>query len=195
MTRTSSWVLVLAVAVSGCGNDTGGTYVNESAGHAGAAEVAGNASAGVGIAHAGGSTDSSQSRPVPPLEPASAAPPVGAVTMPLQPLRQEDSHSEDRIGCNCMFNNRKGLYLSGLDGELMLRTSAGLRFCPVTDAQLQSLGEPGSDITCAGIKMSIRETGTRVVSIESDSSSAPAILSATEDGVTATAEGDWGCAC
>ncbi len=114
---------------------------------------------------------------------------------PLGPLLEEDSHSPDRMGCNCMFRGREGLYLSVIDGELMVRTPAGLQLCPITDPQLQSLGEPGGEVSCAGVRMSIRETGARVSSIESDSASAPAILSATQDGVTGTLDGDWGCAC
>jgi hypothetical protein len=191
MARTSLWVLILALAVSACGNDAGGGDVNGGAGNAAAAEPAGNGSAAT----------SSRSTPVPPDAPP-AAQPRGAATLvgmprgvPLGPLLDEDNHSEGLMGCNCMFRGREGLYLSVIDGELMVRTPAGRQLCPITDAQLQSLGEPGGDVRCAGVRMSIRETGARVASIESDSSSAPAILSATQNGVTRTLDGDWGCAC
>lgn len=194
MTRTSLWVLVLTLAVSACGNDAGG-------GNAAAAEAAGNGSAGLQAAQAGGSATASQSKPVSPSN--AAAQPGGAATMavgmplgvPLGPLLEEDFHSPDRMGCNCMFQGREGLYLSVIDGELMVRTPAGRQLCSITDPELQSLGEPGGKVSCAGVRMSIRETGARVTSIESDSSSAPAILSATQDGVTGTLEGEWGCAC
>ena len=115
--------------------------------------------------------------------------------VPLGPLLDEDSHSPDKMGCNCRFDAREGTYLSVIDRELMLRTPAGRQLCPISDAQLQSLGEAGGSVSCAGVRMSIRETGPRDASIESDSSSAPAILSATRDGVTRTLDGDWGCAC
>jgi hypothetical protein len=114
---------------------------------------------------------------------------------PLGPLLDEDLHSPERMGCSCVFQAREGQYLSTMDRELMVRTPAGRKFCPISDAQLQSLGEPGGEVSCAGVLMSIRETGERTTSIESDSSSAPAILSATQNGVTRTLGGDWGCAC
>jgi hypothetical protein len=194
MMRTSPWVLVLALVVSACGNNADGGDSN-GAGNAVAVDAAGNASAG---AHAAGSAITSQSTPAP----LSAAQPGDATTMvgmplgrPLGPLLEEDSHSPEKMGCNCMFSGRDGMYLSVIDGELMVRTPAGRQICPITDPQLQSLGEAGGEVSCAGVRMSIRETGARASSIESDSSSAPAILSATGDGVTGTLEGDWGCAC
>ncbi len=179
MTRTSLRVLVLASAVSACGGDAGGGDLNGNAVNAAAAEAAGN-----------GSATPSQSTPVAPSN--AAAQPLG---MPLGPLLDEDRHSPERMGCNAMFTGREGMYLSAIDGELMVRTPAGRQLCPITDAQLQSLGEPGGEVSCAGVRMSIRETGAREASIESDSSSAPAILSATQDGITGTLDGDWGTAC
>lgn len=114
---------------------------------------------------------------------------------PLGPILDEDLHSPERMGCNCRFDGPEGSYLSVIDGELMARTPAGRQLCPITDAQLQSLGEPGGEVSCGGVRMSIRETGARVPEIESDSSSAPAILTATRAGVTGTLDGEWGCAC
>lgn len=114
---------------------------------------------------------------------------------PLGPLLEEDQHSPGQMGCNAMFTGPEGMYLSVIDGELMVRTPAGRQLCPITDAQLQSLGEPGGEVSCAGVRMSIRETGAREPSPETDSSSAPAILSATQDGVTGTLDGTWGTAC
>lgn len=188
MTRTSLWLLVLAMAVSACGNDSGG----------GASDGAGNAAAGnkAAGAQAGRSAAPSQSTPVPASKAAAAAQPTGMpFGKPLGPLLDEDLHSPERMGCSCVFQAREGQYLSAMDRELMVRTPAGRKFCPITDAQLQSLGEPGGEISCAGVRMSIRETGERTTSIESDSSSAPAILSATQNGVTRTLDGEWGCAC
>lgn len=183
MTRTSLWVLVLALAVSACGNDAGGNDLNGGAVNATAAEAAGN-----------GSATPLRSTPVPSSN--EVAQPLGMpLGRPLGPLLEEDRHSPERMGCNCMFQGREGLYLSVIDRELMVRTPAGLQLCPITDPQLQALGEPGGEVSCAGVRMSIRETGERVSSIESDSSSAPAILTATQDGVTGTLDGDWGCAC
>lgn len=187
MPRTPFSVLVLAFALSACGNDAVGGDLNE----AGA-----NGSAGRQAAQAGGSATPSQSKPVPPSNAAAAAQSAGMpLGKPLGPLLEEDLHSPDKMGCNCRFDGREGTYLSAIDGELMVRTPAGRKLCPITDGQLQSLGEPGGEVSCGGVRMSIRETGARESSIESDSSSAPAILSATEGGVTRTLDGDWGCAC
>lgn len=183
MARTSSWVLVLALAVSACGNDAGSD-------NAAAAEAVGNGGAGSQAAQA----NSTQSVPVPPSNAVAQAAgmPRGR---PLGPLLDEDRHSPERMGCNCMFQGREGMYLSVIENELMVRTPAGRQLCPITDPELEALGEPGGAVSCAGVRMSISETGERTSSIESDSSSAPAILSATKDGVTATVDGDWGCAC
>jgi hypothetical protein len=195
MTRTSPWVLILALAVSACGNDAGGGDSNGGAVNAVAAETAGNASAGSQAAQAGGSATPSRRAPVPPSGAATTL--VGMPRgVPLGPILDEDYHSEGLMGCTCMFHGREGMYLSVLDGELMVRTPAGRQLCPITDPQLQSLGEPGGEVSCAGVRMSIRETGARVAEIASDSSSGPAILSATQDdGVTGTLDGTWGCAC
>jgi hypothetical protein len=103
--------------------------------------------------------------------------------------------STTQMGCNCMFDSRDRRYLLAIGEEMMVRTAAGLKICPITDAQFQSLGEPGGDVSCGGMRMSIRQTGARISSPESDSSEAPATLSATEGGVTATLDGSWGCAC
>ena len=189
---TSFRVLILAFALSACGNDSGRGDSNAGADRAAAAEA--NANASAGSQAAGGSADSSRSAPAasPGGAQAQAGMPLG---VPLGPLLDEDSHSPDKMGCNCRFDAREGTYLSVIDRELMLRTPAGRQLCPISDAQLQSLGEAGGSVSCAGVRMSIRETGPRDASIESDSSSAPAILSATRDGVTRTLEGDWGCAC
>ncbi|MGA9583553.1 MAG: hypothetical protein WBR13_16455 [Allosphingosinicella sp.] len=183
MIRTSSWVLVLALAVSACSNDAGGNDLGGAPVNAAAAEAAGN-----------GSAAPLQSTPVPSSK--AAAQPLGMpLGRPLGPLLEEDRHSPERMGCNCMFQGREGMYLSVIDRELMVRTPAGRQLCPITDAQLESIDKPGGEVSCGGVQMSIRETGERVSSIESDSSSAPAVLSATENGVTRTLDGDWGCAC
>jgi hypothetical protein len=186
MIRTLFWVPALALAVSACGDGTvGNTAANE---------AAGNKAVGSQAAQADGSASSSKSTPVP--APKAAAQAVGMpLGRPLGPLLDEDNHSPERMGCNAVFDGPEGRYLSVIDGELMVRTPAGRKLCPITDAQLQSLGEPGGEVSCAGVRIGIRETGARDSSIESDSSSAPAILSATQDGVTRTLAGDWGTAC
>ena len=185
MTRLSLWMPVLALAVSACGDGpVGNTAANE---------TAGNGSAALQIEQANGSASSSKSTPVPASTAAAqSGMPFGK---PLGPLLDEDNHSPEKMGCNAMFDGPEGRYLSVIDGELMVRTPAGRQLCPITDAQLQSLGEPGGEVSCGGVRIGIRETGSRDSSIESDSSSAPAILSATQDGVTRTLNGDWGTAC
>lgn len=199
MTRTPFWVLVLALAVSACG-DAGEGDLNGGAGNSEAA--AGNGPAGLQAAKAGGSASSSQSAPGSPSNAQPAARPRGAATLagmpggePLGPILDEDVHTPELTGCNCRFDAREGSYLSVIAGELMVRTPAGRQLCPISDPQLQSLGTPGGEVSCAGVRMSIRETGERVAEIASDSSSAPAILTATQEGVTGTLEGEWGCAC
>lgn len=65
---------------------------------------------------------------------------------PLGPLLEEDQHSPEKMGCNVIFMAPEGRYLSIIDGELMVRTPTGLQLCPISDAQLQSLGEPGGEV-------------------------------------------------
>jgi len=188
MTRTSPWVLVLvlALAVSACGNDAGGGASNGGAGNAVAVDAAGNASAGSQAGQAGGSAISSQSAPIPPS---------GAANMPLQPLSEEDLVSTTQIGCTCQFNSRNRTYVQAIGDEMMVRTPAGRQVCPITDAQLQSFGESDSDVPCGGVRVSIRVTGARTLDVEADSSEGPATLSASEDGTNGTLDGTWGCAC
>ncbi len=185
MTRTLPLVLILAFALSACGNDLG-----EGNGNAGAPEAA--------AAAAARPADAPPSGTAPGAKPAGAAPaaqPAGAARMPLQPLSEEDMMSSDQMGCSCMFDSRNSRYLFAIGDELMVRTAAGRQVCRITDAQFQSLGETDTDVPCGGVRMSIRQTGPRDLNVEADSSSAPAILSTTQDGVTGTLEGDWGCAC
>lgn len=176
MTRTSPFVLIVAFAVSACGNDAGEGY--------------GNAGAGEAVAAAASPPTS-----VPPSGAPPAVQPAGAARVPLQPLSEEDMFSTAQMGCSCMFDSRNITYLFAIGDELMVRTAAGLQVCPITPAQLQSFGESNSDVPCEGVRVSIRETGARILSPESDSSSAPATLSATQSGVTGTLDGSWGCAC
>ena len=176
MTRIPPWVLILAFAVSACGSE--------------AVEGDGNASAAESVPAA-----ASRPAPAPPSGTAPAVQPAAAARPPLQPLSEEDMLSSTQMGCTCTFNSRNSTYLQAIGDELMVRTPAGRQLCPITDVQLQSLGQSDSDVTCAGVQMSISETGARILSPESDSSSAPATLSATGDGVTGTLDGSWGCAC
>lgn len=114
---------------------------------------------------------------------------------PLGPLLEEDQHSPGQTGCNAMFTGPEGMYVSVIASELMVRTPAGRQICSMTDAQIQSFGELEGEVSCAGVRMSVSRTGAREASVKSDSSSAPATLSATQDGVTATLDGTWGTAC
>ena len=194
MMRTSFWVLVLALALSACGNDADRANVNAGAANAAAAEAGGNGSAVSQAAQAGASANASGSAAVLPAGGASAIAgmPLG---VPLGPILDEDSHSPDKMGCNCMFDAAEGRYLSVIDRELMVRTPAGLKLCPITDAQLQSLGEAGGSVSCGGVGGALPATGARGSGIASDSSTAPPLLSAPPHPVTRTLEGDWGCAC
>ena len=176
MTRTSPWVLIVAFAVSACGNDAG--------------EGDGNAGAGEPVAAA-----ASRPASAPPSDAAPAAQPAGAASVPLQPLSEEDMMSSDQMGCSCMFDSRNSTYLLAIGDEMMVRTAAGLQVCPITNAQLQSFGESDSEVPCGGVRVSIRDTGARILSPESDSSSAPSTLTVTQSRVTGTLDGDWGCAC
>lgn len=186
MTRISPWVLVLALAVSACGTDAGGGASNGGAGNALAVEAAGNASAGSQAAQAGGAPTSSQRAPIHPS---------GTATMPLQPLSEEDLASTIQMGCTCQFNSRNRTYVQAIGDELMVRTLAGRQVCPITNAQIQSFGESDNDVPCAGVRVSIRETGARTLDVVADSSEGPATLSASEDGTNGTLDGTWGCAC
>lgn len=176
MTRTLPLVLIVAFALSACGNDSG----------------EGNANAGAGEAVAAAASPPGSA---PPSGTAPAAQPAGAASVPLQPLSEEDMFSTAQMGCNCMFDSRNSTYLFAIGDELMVRTAAGLQVCPITHAQLQSFGESGGDVPCGGVRVSIRDTGARISHVESDSSSAPSTLTVTQSGVTGTLDGSWGCAC
>ena len=193
MTRTPFCALALALALSACGSD---------AGVGNTATAAGNGSIDLQAGKAGGSAAPSQSTPVSTSNPPSAAQPGGATTSvgmafgkPLGPLLDEDHHSPDKMGCNCTFNGAAGTYLSVIDGELMVRTPAGIQHCPIPNPQLEALGKADRAVSCGGVRMTIRETGARTSDVEADSSDAPATLSARGQGSNGTLDGTWGCAC
>ena len=99
--------------------------------------------------------------------------------------------STTKMGCTCTFFSANSTYLQAIGDELMVRTHAGRQVCRISDAQFQSLGTPGSELACSGVRLSIREIGERIASPETDSSEGPATLSANAGRL----DGSWGCAC
>ena len=187
MKRTAPLLLLVALAISACGNDAGEGDANAVAANTVAA--ADNGSTPSPTAPAGAT------RPAPASPSASAAQPAGASAMPLQPLSEEDLISSTQTGCTCTFNRGDTSYLQTVGDELMVRTASGRQVCRVTDAQFQSLGEPDGEVMCKGVRVSIRERGPKTLDIEADSSDGPATLSATQSGSNSTLDGTWGCAC
>jgi hypothetical protein len=129
------------------------------------------------------------------LAPQPAKPAAGAAIVRLQPLSEKDMMSTKQMGCSCMFDTKSGTLVQAIGKELMVRTQAGRKVCPISDSQFQRLSGGSGTYSCGGVKMSLRLTGKTSSHIESDSSSTPASLTLGEGAARRSVSGSWGCAC
>lgn len=126
----------------------------------------------------------------PPAKPAAAAPIVR-----LQPLSEADLTSTRQMGCTCSFDTKSGTLVQTIGNEFMVRTQAGRKVCPVSDAQFQRIAGGSFTYSCGGVRMSLRSTGKTSSHVESDSSSTPASLTLGAGATRRSVSGSWGCAC
>ena len=112
----------------------------------------------------------------------------------LRPLSDADQTATHESGCQLSFNAGQATLVYAIGHDFMLRTRAGRAVCRISDREFSALSEGGSR-TCGGVRVTIRRTGRSVGSEASDSSSAPASLTATAGGRTWTVRGHWGTAC
>jgi hypothetical protein len=118
-----------------------------------------------------------------------------AATPLLRPLTERDQTSARGTGCQLSFTTRNNATLVyAIENELIVRTRAGRSVCRISDNQFGALSSGGTR-SCGGVRINIRRTGRSVGNQASDSSSAPATLTATEGRRTWTTRGYWGSAC
>jgi len=125
----------------------------------------------------------------------SAAPGARPAPAPLlRPLSDADQTATHESGCQLSFSARRATFIYAIGHDFMLRTRAGRAVCGISDHEFGGLSEGGSR-TCGGVRVTIRRTGRSVGNEASDSSSAPASLTATAGGRTWGVRGYWGTAC
>jgi hypothetical protein len=129
------------------------------------------------------------------LAPSPAKPAAAAAVVRLQPLSEKDLMSTRQMGCACSFDTKSGTLVYAIGKELMVRTQAGRKVCPISDAQFQRIAGGSGTYSCGGVRMSLRQTGKTSSHIESDSSSTPASLTLGEGRTQRSVSGSWGCAC
>jgi hypothetical protein len=113
----------------------------------------------------------------------------------LQPLSEADLMSTTQMGCSCSFDAKQGTLVSVIGNEMMVRTQAGRKVCPISDAEFQRISGGSGAYSCGGVGMSLRRTGKTDSDIESDSSSTPASLTLGSGATRRSVSGSWGCAC
>jgi hypothetical protein len=123
------------------------------------------------------------------------AKPAAAAIVRLQPLSEKDMMSTKQMGCSCFFDSKSGTLVQAIGKELMVRTQAGRKVCPISDAQFQRIAGGSGAYSCGGVKMSLRQTGKTESHIESDSSTTPASLTLGDGASRRSVSGTWGCAC
>ena len=129
------------------------------------------------------------------LAPSAAKPAAPAALVRLQPLSEDDQMSTREMGCSCSFEAKQGLLVQAIGKELMVRTQAGRKVCPISDAQFQRFSDGSGASSCGGVRMSLRRTGKTTSHVESDSSTTPASLTLGAGATRRSVSGTWGCAC
>jgi hypothetical protein len=129
------------------------------------------------------------------LAPPPAKPAAAAAIVRLQPLSENDLTSTRQMGCSCSFDTKSGTLVQTIGNEFMVRTQAGRKVCPVSDAQFQRIAGGSFTYSCGGVRMSLRQTGKTSSHVESDSSSTPASLTLGAGRTLRSVSGSWGCAC
>ena len=129
------------------------------------------------------------------LAPQPAKPAAAPAIVRLQPLSEKDLMSTTQMGCSCSFDTRSGTLVNTIGKEMMVRTQAGRKVCPISDAQFQRIAGGSGTYSCGGVRMSLRLTGKTESHIESDSSTTPASLTLGAGATRRSVSGTWGCAC
>ncbi|HEX8624586.1 MAG TPA: hypothetical protein VF782_05840 [Allosphingosinicella sp.] len=129
------------------------------------------------------------------LAPQPPKPAAAAAVVRLQPLSDDDQMSSKGMGCSCIFEAKQGSLVHVIGNELMVRTQAGRKVCPISDAQFHRISGASGTYSCGGLRMSLRRTGRVTTEVASDSSSSPASLTLGEGRTLRSVSGEWGCAC
>jgi hypothetical protein len=79
--------------------------------------------------------------------------------------------------------------------DFMIRTSAGLVICRISDAQFGAFGDGPATIACGSLRLSVRRTGKIIAHEEADSAEGPALLTVSQGRSKNAIKGDWGTAC
>jgi hypothetical protein len=119
----------------------------------------------------------------------------GPSSAPLRALSDADLTSSRQTGCTCSFDQNGRILMQAIGSELMLRTGVGRQVCRISEAQVDRFDGGKGQLACGGVRMSLRRTGKRTLSVESDSSSAPAVLTISQGARQTRLSGSWGCAC
>ena len=112
----------------------------------------------------------------------------------LFPLSGQDQDAAKGTGCQLSFDAGGSTYVYAIGHDFMIKTGAGRTVCRISDRQFAALPNGGSQ-SCAGHRLTIRETGRVDIQEASDSSSAPATLTVTNGDRSWTVHGNWGTAC
>jgi hypothetical protein len=122
------------------------------------------------------------------------AQPSAASRAPLRALGERDMRAAHGSGCQLTFDAARSTLVYVIEHEFMIRTAAGRTVCRISDRQFSALSGGGS-LSCGGYRITVRETGRSVGHMESDSASAPAMLTVAGRGRPWTVRGHWGSAC
>ena len=123
------------------------------------------------------------------------AQPRAPATAPLFPLSERDLSATRQMGCECTFRMGRRTLVQMIGDELTVRTGGGRQVCPLRDEQFSALSNGSGNVTCAGLRLSLRRTGPVSSHPESDSADWPASLTAGQGRTRRTLAGRWGCAC
>jgi hypothetical protein len=129
------------------------------------------------------------------LAPPAAKPAAAPAVVRLQPLSDADLMSSRQMGCTCSFEAKQGILMETIGTEFMVRTQAGRKVCPISDAQRQRFSDGSAPYSCGGVRMSLRRTGKTTSHIESDSATTPASLTLGSGATRRSVSGTWRCAC
>lgn len=114
----------------------------------------------------------------------------------LRPLSESDMRAAQGSGCEQSFDAGRSRLIYVVSNDLVVRTAAGRSICHITEDQFNAMARDGRGrLSCGGVRIAFHSTGRATGHQDSDSASAPAILTATARGRSSTARGRWGTAC